>query len=106
MIRMVIMDIEYRASDDAQVVTIVIPTDFNFRYSKGLRESYLTQKNNVAYILDFSKTEYIDSTALGMLLLMREEVLAREGKVKIVNCREKIMDLLVMSNFHQLFNVA
>lgn len=100
------MDIEYKVSADNHIITVGIPADFDFKYHQGLRNCYTNQKNDLEYILDFSRTEYIDSSALGMLLLMREEMLSKGCRVKIVNCREKIMNLLVMSNFHQLFNVA
>lgn len=99
------MSIESKMSEGGNVITITIPVEFDFNSHRDFRDIY-TQKDKVRYVLDFAKTEYIDSSALGMLLLMREEVTARDGTIKIVNCRETIKNLLVMSNFHQLFNVA
>ncbi len=99
------MSIESKMSEGGNVITIMIPVEFDFNSHREFRDIY-TQKDKVRYVLDFAKTEYIDSSALGMLLLMREEVTARDGTIEIVNCRGTIKNLLVMSNFHQLFNVA
>jgi len=48
----------------------------------------------------------MDSSALGMLLLMREEHATENTKIKIINCRKNIRALLSMANFQTLFDIS
>lgn len=57
------------------------------------------------YVVDLKQTEYIDSSALGMLLLLREAVSGTD-KVRIVNCRPAVRRILEIANFNQLFLVT
>lgn len=100
------MAIESKTGEGGKSITIFIPNEFDFNSHKEFRGIYSHSRDETRYTLDFCKTEYIDSSALGMLLLMREEVSTRGGTINIVNCRPNIMNLLVMANFHQLFDVA
>ena len=93
-------------SDDGNKVTIKLPREFDFRSHREFRKTHEDYDSSADYILDFSLTEHIDSSALGMLLLMREELGNDDAKVKIVNCRPSIKKLLEMASFHQLFDVT
>jgi len=100
------MAISVSESSDGQTVTVTLPNEFDFRAHKEFRETHKNPKENVRYVLDFSKTEHMDSSALGMLLLMREELGNEDANVRIINCRENIKSLLEMASFHQLFDVV
>jgi anti-anti-sigma factor len=93
-------------SDDGKIITIKLPNEFDFKSHKEFRETHKNPKENVQYILDFSQTSHMDSSALGMLLLMREELGNDNAKVRLVNCRDNIKALLEMASFHQLFEVV
>lgn len=93
-------------TDDGKTVTVKLPREFDFRAHREFRKTHEDYDSNADYILDFSLTEHIDSSALGMLLLMREELGNEDANVKIVNCRPTIRKLLEMANFHQLFDVV
>ncbi len=100
------MAITVNESDDGNTVTIKLPNEFDFRAHKEFRDTHKNTKASTKYILDFSQTEHMDSSALGMLLLMREELGNDNARVKLVNCRDNIKSLLEMANFQQLFEVA
>ena len=51
------------------------------------------------------EAEYLDSSALGMLLLMREHAGGDHAKIRIVNCRPQIKNILKVANFAKLFTV-
>jgi len=100
------MAITMNESDDGNTVIIKLPNEFDFRAHKEFRDAHKNPKANVKYILDFSQTQQMDSSALGMLLLMREELGNDKANVKLINCRDNIKSLLEMASFHQLFDVA
>lgn len=93
-------------SDDGKMVTIKLPREFDFRAHREFRKTHEDYDPAAHYVLDFSQTEHIDSSALGMLLLMREELGNDDANVKVVNCRPNIKKLLEMASFHQLFDVT
>ncbi|VAW91258.1 Anti-sigma F factor antagonist (spoIIAA-2); Anti-sigma B factor antagonist RsbV [hydrothermal vent metagenome] len=100
------MAITVSKSDDGNTVTVKLPNEFDFRAHKEFRDTHKNPGTKAKYILDFSLTEHMDSSALGMLLLMREELGNDNAKVRLINCRDNIKSLLEMASFHQLFDVA
>ena len=53
--------------------------------------------------IDMSDVNYIDSSALGMLLVLREEADKALKKISLLNCRGVIKQVLDMANFSKLF---
>ena len=100
------MAITVTKSEDGKIITIKLPGEFDFRSHRDFRETHRDVDAGAQYILDFSATEHIDSSALGMLLLMREGLGNDSANVKLINCRPNIKKLLEMASFHQLFEVA
>ena len=83
-----------------------LPREFDFHSHKDFREAQSNHSGVSEFVLDFSQTMHLDSSALGMLLLMREDAGRVNGKVRLINCRQNIKSLLEMANFHKLFDVA
>jgi len=53
--------------------------------------------------IDLEKVEYIDSSALGMLLLLREKALAANKEVILSRCQEFVLRVLKVVSFNRLF---
>ncbi|MBF0125415.1 MAG: STAS domain-containing protein [Magnetococcales bacterium] len=91
-------------------VSISIKGRFNFEMHSQFRTAYQSEidpaaRSNRKFIIDLSGTEYIDSSALGMLLLLREEAGANEANIEIVNTRPEIRKILETANFQRLFKI-
>lgn len=56
--------------------------------------------------IDFGQVEYLDSSALGMLLQVRERAQAKNRQVKLTNCSGIVGDVLKVANFGKLFVIA
>lgn len=56
--------------------------------------------------VDLGAVDYIDSSALGALLLMREEVGIHDVAVSLVGCKPHIERVLAMAHFNRLFEMA
>ncbi|MDG6773130.1 STAS domain-containing protein [Thiomicrorhabdus sp. ZW0627] len=65
-------------------------------------KAYLSSVDNV-FTIDMRETTYLDSSALGMLLLLRERTGGDRKRVKIMNVTEPVMEILKMAHFDQLF---
>lgn len=65
----------------------------------------LASKGNQITI-DFGGGEYIDSAALGMLLLARERAGEQGNTVVLANCRGPVKAVLDIANFQRLFAIS
>ncbi|KUJ72178.1 STAS domain-containing protein [Thiomicrospira sp. WB1] len=59
----------------------------------------------VAIIIDFSQADHLDSSALGMLLLLREKVSDRSVSVALENVNTTLYRVFKVSKFDQLFAI-
>jgi len=91
-------------SNDGKALTIKVQGRFDFSAHQEFRDAY--EKNSgksSQYIVDLKETTYLDSSALGMLLLLRDHAGGDSAKINIVNCNQDVKKILTISNFEQLF---
>lgn len=86
-------------------LTIAIDGRFDFSSHKEFRDAYRDAGSGSSYVIDMSKTDYMDSSALGMLLLLREFAGGDAATIKIAGCSPDIKKILTISNFQKLFDV-
>ncbi|NVJ49508.1 MAG: STAS domain-containing protein [Gammaproteobacteria bacterium] len=87
-------------------LVIKVSGKFDFSCHQDFRATYedLPEKPG-QYKIDLSETSYLDSSALGMLLLLRDFAGGESSQVKIVNANTEIKKILSISNFEQLFTI-
>lgn len=89
--------------------TIVLPAKFDFSYHKNFTDQYakaLEVDTTSPLELDFSSVEYIDSAALGMMVLLKKKAEAKNREVHIVNAYGAALDVLNIANFKNLFVIT
>jgi HptB-dependent secretion and biofilm anti anti-sigma factor len=88
--------------------TIRISGRFDFNDHRAFKDSYdplLMQPEANTLVMDLAGVEYVDSSALGMLMLLRERALA-VGKVVILSKpSHDVMQILDIANFGKLFAI-
>lgn len=100
------MGIQANLDEAIQCLTIQIAGRFDFSLHKEFRDAYRQLNGSHQYVIDLSQTEYMDSSALGMLLLLREHAGGDESNIKITGCRSEIQKILKISNFEKLFEIS
>lgn len=88
-------------------LTIRVDGRFDFGAHRAFRESY--EKISFTpryYAIDLRNATYLDSSALGMLLLLRDHAGGDKADVRLVNCNPDVRKVLTISNFEQLFSIA
>ncbi len=100
------MSISASVSDGGKEVSISIDGRFDFNAHKDFRAAYKNQRPDAKYVIKMNGTEYIDSSALGMLLLLREHAGNDSSTITITGCRDEIRKILSIANFERLFNIA
>ena len=100
------MSVGSNLSADGKVLTISINGRFDFSAHQAFRDSYekLTPTPS-EIIVDMAETTYLDSSALGMLLLLRDHAGGDSANITLKNCNEDIRKILTISNFEQLFKI-
>lgn len=95
-------------ADEGKKRTISINGRFDFTLHKEFRNSYKDAAADAEFEVNASGMEYMDSSALGMLLLLREHAEGNQAgkRVKIVGCNDEIKKILDVSNFSKLFDIA
>lgn len=58
-----------------------------------------------AIVVDFGGVEYLDSSALGMLLVLRDRAKAATREVALTGCRGMVKQILDIANFSKLFSI-
>ncbi len=81
--------------------------DFSaFRPFRELYEPLLTKTEIDTIELNFSTVDYLDSAALGMLLLLREKAEKAGKKVTLSGCQGAVLSLFEVANFGRLFEMS
>lgn len=100
------MPITSRLSDDGKELTIRVEGRFDFSAHQEFRNAYENvDQQPGAYCVDMNDTTYLDSSALGMLLLLRDHAGGDGAKIQIANCSPDVRKILTISNFEQLFSI-
>lgn len=74
--------------------------DFRNAYESSLADSQIRD-----IVVDFGQVEYLDSSALGMLLLLREKAEGVGKKVRLANLGGSVKQVLEIANFGKLFTI-
>ncbi len=100
------MSVTRHIDESKQQVVIKIDGRFDFAQHKSFRDAYRDiPPGSKSFIVDLSSTSYLDSSALGMLLLLREHVGGDAAPVKIQGCGEDVQRVLKIANFEKLFRI-
>src|SRR5262245_1128134 len=79
---------------------------FGFSSQQEFRRAYEdVAKTPSRYIVNMKHATYLDSSALGMLLLLRDHAGGDDARISIVNCNDDVKKILTISNFEQLFEI-
>ena len=100
------MPIQTRRSDDGKTLIIRIEGRFDFSTHQSFRDAYEHGDPAVrSFVVVLSQTTYLDRSALGMLLLLRDYAGGDNARISIENCNSDVRRILSISNFEQLFAI-
>ena len=101
------MGINVSKNGDTNVVDVVISGRFDFSMNNDFRKILSdTSVSEGQYRIDMGAVEDLDSSALGMLLLLREKAGGDTANIKIQKCRPDIIEMLKMANFQTMFDIS
>ncbi len=100
------MALHTQLSENGKILTIQINGRFVLNMNRDFREAYQSQdKTGMEYQIDLSQAEYMDSAALGMLLMIKEHAEAKGGTVTIIHPTEETHKIIKLAHFDKLFTI-
>lgn len=100
------MSLNKSLSPDSKTFTIHIQGKFDFNLVQDFRAAYAdVGDSKPKVIIDLRDTEYMDSSALGMLLNMKKNLGEKASTIAITNCRPQIKKILQISRFDKKFEI-
>jgi anti-anti-sigma factor len=98
------MTIVSSVPDSGNPVTIKVSGRFDFSSHKAFIAAYKEHpKGEKDFIVDLASAEYLDSSAMGMLLQLREYSTKKPNSVVLSNGNAAIKEILRIANFEKLF---
>ena len=100
------MSLTKSLSVDESTLTIQIKGKFDFNLVQSFRQAYaqIEPKTNKV-IIDLRETDYMDSSALGMLLNMKKTIESQVRTIEISNCQPQLKKILQISRFDKKFDI-
>ena len=93
------------SSDDSPAITLSVSGNFDFSVMMSFQDAFNQgQANFSQFIVDLDGVDYMDSSALGMLLHLKE--FAGNVPVTIKTSKKDVLEILRISNFAQMFTVV
>ena len=100
------MSVSCNISQDGKQVVISVRGRFDFSLHQNFRDAYSKcVDQNITYILDLSHTDYMDSSALGMILLLKDHVDLYASKLVISKPSDTVNKILEIAQFHRLMTI-
>lgn len=101
------MDVTSQSKDGK--ITLNLRGRFDFTAHRAFKAAYeeaLEDAGAREIILDLSGVEYLDSSALGMLLILRDRAKETAKQIILGNCSTSVKEVLRVANFDKLFAVG
>lgn len=100
------MNSSLQVQQDGDQYTIRIHGHFGYHLYRQFRDAYKGHEPGKHYVVDLRDTDYMDSSALGMLLVLREHAGSDAANVTIARCRPEVRKILQIANFERLFDIS
>ena len=94
-------------SPDGRQLTIGVQGRFDFRVYDVFRSTYAESSSSIdSYVVNLENAEYMDSSALGMLLLLREHAGGDSSNIQLRSPSTEVRNVLNIANFDKLFMIS
>ena len=101
------MQVTVTKNGNRPVLELVGRFEFNTHHEfRTAVDSLWIDPDLVAVTIDFSEVDYLDSSALGMLLMLRDKMGSTKKEVILSGVHGNVKQVLDIANFGKLFRIA
>ena len=97
------MSINVHHDNDTDCLTLHLGEHFDFSMHRDFHDACLGGRAARSYVIDLGEVNSMDSSALGMLLLLREHAGGERSEIRIVNAGSELRGTLRVAGFDKLF---
>jgi anti-anti-sigma factor len=93
---------------DGNTGRLVLVGQFDFNMHKDFRQASQELLDHPAVqeiVVDFDQVPFLDSSALGMLLLLKERATLQKKNLSLINCHDTVQQVLEIACFNKMFNI-
>ena len=100
------MSVSTRLLENSNDLQIIIKGRFDFSLHKQFRDAYADNSETArTFTINLSQTTYMDSSALGMILLLKDYAEKNNSKIVIYKPNESIQKILEIAQFNRLMDI-
>ncbi|MET1079933.1 MAG: STAS domain-containing protein [Pseudomonas sp.] len=95
--------------NETNTAVIRLGERFDFHSYRTFRDAYeleLAKPAVQCLVIDLQQVQYIDSAALGILLLLRDKAQALHKSVELRHLHGIAKEVFEVANFHRLFTIS
>jgi HptB-dependent secretion and biofilm anti anti-sigma factor len=89
----------------SESVNFILPERFDYSFHRQFNEGcagYIEAQQVKEIVLDFSRVGYLDSSALGMLVMVQKKASSAAKKIKIKGAKGATAEILRMANIQKM----
>lgn len=100
------MSVSHEYDKERDCLTLRLEDGFDFSMHRAFRDAYMRPDIEPrSYLVDTGGTERIDSSALGMLMLLCERAQAHQATIHLVNCSAALRNILRVAGFDKQLTI-
>ncbi len=100
------MTVTVQQLNDKNTVQIAISQQFDYSLHQKFRDAYRNQqRSGTTFRINLSRATYMDSSALGMILLLKEHADKLTGSVVIEQPNDAVRKILAIANFNHFVTI-
>lgn len=101
------MAIDTNLDSGTHTLVIKVSGRFDFGVHQDFRKATEKATQEIkTIVVDMTNADYVDSSALGMLLVLRDKVGDNRNAVLIKNAKPDVKKILEIANFDKLFTLS
>jgi anti-anti-sigma factor len=98
----------FSANGNIQIIELRLPLQMDVLMFDDLNSALLSHivANRGDYLIDLSRTDYVGSAVLGLLVNVRQKVRAAGGRLVLCQLSPRILEIFRIGSLQQLFTLA
>ncbi|MBF0549813.1 MAG: STAS domain-containing protein [Deltaproteobacteria bacterium] len=94
-------------SEEGKTLYISLTGRFDITAHRDFIQAYKDKLDLVSkVVVDLAAVEYIDSSALGMLLILREKAGGEKADISLLNCSPDVTRIIQTVHFDKMFHLC